>query len=59
MDPDEKMIGQAVELLATRRPVAGEMDAYERVLGDAMEGEAACLPGRTTSKRRGESSIRS
>ena len=35
------MIGQTVELLATRRPVAGEMDAYERVLGDAMEGEAS------------------
>ena len=26
--------------MATRHPAAGEMDAYERVLGDAMEGDA-------------------
>ena len=29
-----------VELLASRRPGAQEMDAYERVLGDAMAGDA-------------------
>jgi glucose-6-phosphate 1-dehydrogenase len=40
MDPEEKMIGQPVELLASHHPGAGEMDAYERVLGDAMEGDA-------------------
>jgi glucose-6-phosphate 1-dehydrogenase len=40
MDPEEKMVGQAVELLATHHPGAGEMDAYERVLGDAMAGDA-------------------
>jgi glucose-6-phosphate 1-dehydrogenase len=40
MDPEEKMIGQSVELLTSRHPGADEMDAYERVLGDAMEGEA-------------------
>ena len=40
MDQEEKMIGQSVELLASRHPGAGEMDAYERVLGDAMEGDA-------------------
>lgn len=40
MDPEEKMIGQSVELLASHHPAAGEMDAYERVLGDAMEGDA-------------------
>ena len=40
MDPEEKMIGQSVELLASHHPDAGEMDAYERVLGDAMEGDA-------------------
>jgi glucose-6-phosphate 1-dehydrogenase len=39
MDQEEKMIGQSVELLASRHPAAGEMDAYERVLGDAMEGD--------------------
>jgi glucose-6-phosphate 1-dehydrogenase len=40
MDPEEKMIGQSVELLASRHPGADEMDAYERVLGDAMAGDA-------------------
>ncbi len=40
MDPEEKMIGQQVELLASRHPGADERDAYERVLGDAMEGDA-------------------
>ena len=27
-------------MLASRHPGAGEMDAYERVLGDAMQGDA-------------------
>ena len=40
MDPEEKMIGQSAELLMRHQPSAGEMDAYERVLGDAMEGDA-------------------
>jgi glucose-6-phosphate 1-dehydrogenase len=39
MDTEEKMIGQSVELLASHHPDAGEMDAYERVLLDAMEGD--------------------
>jgi glucose-6-phosphate 1-dehydrogenase len=39
MDEDDKMIGQQVELLASRRPGAQEKDAYERVLGDAMAGD--------------------
>jgi glucose-6-phosphate 1-dehydrogenase len=40
MDPEEKMIGQPIELLNTHCPTADEMDAYERVLGDALEGDA-------------------
>ena len=40
MDPEERMIGRPAELLASHQPGAGEMDAYERVLGDAMEGDA-------------------
>ena len=40
MDEDEKMVGQSAELLAVSHPRAGEMDAYERVLGDAMAGDA-------------------
>ncbi len=39
MDPAEAMVGQQVELLAIDRPRAEEMDAYERVLGDAMAGD--------------------
>ena len=39
MDADDKMVGDQVELLASRRPGPEEMDAYERVLGDAMEGD--------------------
>jgi glucose-6-phosphate 1-dehydrogenase len=40
MDPEEKMIGQQGELVASQHPGSNEMDAYERVLGDAMEGDA-------------------
>jgi glucose-6-phosphate 1-dehydrogenase len=41
MDPDDRMVGQQIELLASHRPGADEMDAYERVLGDAMAGDRA------------------
>ena len=40
MAPGEGMIGQSVEMVASRHPAPDEMDAYERVLGDAMEGDA-------------------
>jgi glucose-6-phosphate 1-dehydrogenase len=40
MDPEEKFLGQQTELLASRQPGVGEMDAYERMLGDAMAGDA-------------------
>jgi len=39
MDIDDKGIGQQVELTASQRPGPEAMDAYERVLGDAMEGD--------------------
>ena len=39
-DPEEKMVGQQIELMASRHPSVEEVDAYERVLGDAMEGDA-------------------
>lgn len=39
MSPAE-MAGQTVEMVASRHPCAAEMDAYERVLGEAMEGDA-------------------
>jgi glucose-6-phosphate 1-dehydrogenase len=37
--PGEVVAGQAVEMVASRSP-RGDMDAYERVLGAAMEGDA-------------------
>jgi glucose-6-phosphate 1-dehydrogenase len=40
MDQQEKMTGEQVELLASRYAGAEETDAYERVLGDAMAGDA-------------------
>jgi glucose-6-phosphate 1-dehydrogenase len=39
MDADETMVGETVELLAHHHPRADEMDAYERVLTDAMDGD--------------------
>ena len=40
MGPSEQMTGQTVEMLASRQPRPGEMEAYERVLGDAIAGDA-------------------
>jgi glucose-6-phosphate 1-dehydrogenase len=37
--PGEAVAGQAVEMVASRSPRAGDMDAYERVLGAATEGD--------------------
>ena len=37
--PGEAMVGEEMELLATRG-AKDEMDAYERLLGDAMKGDA-------------------
>jgi glucose-6-phosphate 1-dehydrogenase len=39
MDLEDKEIGQPAELLASQRPGPEEMDAYERLLGDAMAGD--------------------
>jgi glucose-6-phosphate 1-dehydrogenase len=41
MDPQDKMTGQGIELLASHTPSSAEEDAYERVLGDAMAGDAS------------------
>jgi glucose-6-phosphate 1-dehydrogenase len=40
MGPGEKLVGQPAEMIANKPPDAEEMDAYERVLGDAMAGDA-------------------
>jgi glucose-6-phosphate 1-dehydrogenase len=38
--PGAETASACLEMLASRHPRADEMDAYERVLGDAMEGDA-------------------
>jgi glucose-6-phosphate 1-dehydrogenase len=38
--PGQETLSQTAEMLGTRLPRADEMDAYERVLGDAMHGDA-------------------
>ena len=38
--PGEDTVSQSVEMIASRHPRADEMDAYERVLGDALAGDA-------------------
>jgi glucose-6-phosphate 1-dehydrogenase len=40
MDEADRMIGQRAELVASRERGADERDAYDRVLGDAMDGDA-------------------
>ena len=46
MGPGEQMEGEAVEIIASRHPSPQEMDAYERVLGDAMAGDATIVRAR-------------
>jgi glucose-6-phosphate 1-dehydrogenase len=41
MAPGEAMVGESAEMLAHHHPDATEIDAYERVLGDAMNGDAS------------------
>ena len=38
--PGQETVSETAEMLGTRLPHADEMDAYERVLGDAMHGDA-------------------
>ena len=52
------MSSETAELVASRQPAAGEVDAYERLLGEAMKGTRLSSPARTMSRRRGGSSIR-
>jgi glucose-6-phosphate 1-dehydrogenase len=40
MAPGEALKGEDIEMVASRHPRADEMEAYERVLGDAMAGDA-------------------
>jgi glucose-6-phosphate 1-dehydrogenase len=38
--PGEEIVGTETELLAFHHPSRDEMDAYERLLGDALKGDA-------------------
>jgi glucose-6-phosphate 1-dehydrogenase len=40
LSPGEKLIGRSAEMFASSPKTTEEMDAYERVLGDAMDGDA-------------------
>src|SRR5271169_3703739 len=40
MAPGETLKGEDIEMVASRHPRPDEMEAYERVLGDAMAGDA-------------------
>jgi glucose-6-phosphate 1-dehydrogenase len=40
MAPGEEMVAQPAEMIASHHPRPDEMDAYEKVLGDAMLGDA-------------------
>jgi len=40
LKPDKDTEGEAIEMLASHHPAANEMDAYERVLGEAIAGDA-------------------
>jgi len=41
LDPEDQKSGKLVELVACRQQGTEEPSAYERVLGDAMKGDAA------------------
>jgi glucose-6-phosphate 1-dehydrogenase len=41
MDEADQLVGQRAELVASRQPGADERAAYERVLTDALAGDAA------------------
>jgi glucose-6-phosphate 1-dehydrogenase len=40
-EPGERMQGHSTELTLLRQPESEDLGAYERLLGDAMEGDAA------------------
>jgi glucose-6-phosphate 1-dehydrogenase len=39
LTPGQEIAGRATEMVACQSPPAGEMEAYERLLGDAMAGD--------------------
>jgi glucose-6-phosphate 1-dehydrogenase len=41
MGPHGELVGEPTEMVASEHPFPGEMDAYERLLGAAMDGDTA------------------
>src|SRR5262249_22470927 len=39
LTPDKEIMGRPIEMVANHHPEADEMDAYERVLGEAIAGD--------------------
>ncbi len=39
LTPDKEVVGRPIETVMNHHPEANEMDAYERVLGEAMAGD--------------------
>jgi glucose-6-phosphate 1-dehydrogenase len=58
VSPTKDGVSELSELLASGQPCASEMDAYERVLSDAMREMPRCLPARIMLRRHGESLTR-
>jgi len=50
MAPGEALKGENVEMVASRHSRPEEMEAYERVLGDAMAEKPPSLPVRITGR---------
>ncbi len=57
MVDDEKMTGGLKELAGVPAPISDEKDAYERVLTDAIQGDATLFARRTMSRKPGGSWI--
>ena len=56
--PNDESHGVCVESITGRHPQAGEIDAYERLLGDAMAGDATLFAHEGASKNVARSSNR-
>ena len=54
--PGEQNMGTPVELMVSHQAEPNQMSDYERLLGDAMKGDATLFPARIRSRPPGGSS---
>ena len=54
----EAMVSEPAEFTVVHHPEGDEMDAYERLLGDALDGDTMLFAARTASRPHGGSSSR-